>query len=130
MTDGKRNRTIAAAWLSAGMLLVLAACSGVSFDPTGSYSGTVTTSGSAVPVSGTITNTSTANSWGFTLVSPGGPVSGTCTHDPAGSAGNLTCSFNYSGGTVTFNGTLANNTYAGSYTDTGGPGGSFTWTRS
>ena len=122
-----------AAWLIVGVVFVLtvSACSSAGFDPTGNYSGTASQGGSTFPTTASITSTSTANQWAFSITSGGGTDTGTCTHNPAGSAGNLTCTFNYSStGTVVFTGTLSNGTYAGTFTDTNAAGGTFTLTRS
>ena len=119
--------------LAVGVLfvLVVAACSSATFDPTGTYTGTGTESGSTFAISATISSTSTANQWAIAFTTGGSTSTGSCTHNPSGTAGNLTCTFAYSStGTAVFTGTLSNNTYSGSFTDTNVPaGGTFTLTR-
>ena len=115
------------------LVVALTACSGPTFNASGSYSGTGSSGGTPFSLTATITATSTANQWDLSITSPSETDTGTCTHAPNGSAGNLTCTFTYTTGgpgTVVFAGTLTNNTWSGSYTDSNGPGGTFTLTRS
>ncbi|HKI58111.1 MAG TPA: hypothetical protein VKA00_02695 [Trueperaceae bacterium] len=116
--------------LGIASLLVLAACSGPTFDPTGNYTGTGTSGGSSFPITATISSTSSANTWDLSITSSGGTFAGTCAHAPSGAEGNLSCTFDYASGTVVFAGTVTGNTYSGTFTDTGGAGGTFTLTRS
>lgn len=111
-------------------VLGLSACSGGGFNPLGNYTGSFDPTGSIpVPISMDITASSTADQWTLGVTTPGATNSGTCIHDPAGTTGNLICTFTSTGATLTFIGTLTNNTYAGTYTLSTGGGGSFTETR-
>ncbi|HKI58110.1 MAG TPA: hypothetical protein VKA00_02690 [Trueperaceae bacterium] len=130
MHVSKRKPPVRALLLSAGLLLVLAftACSGPIFDPTGSYAGTLTSGGSPVSVTTTITATSTQNTWDFTLVAGTSSYPGTCTHNASGTANNLSCSF-FSGGYV-LKGTLNGDSFTGDWLAGGSPLGTFSLTRS
>ena len=120
------------AWLAAGLLLMLtlAACSGPSFDPVGSYTGTASTGGGG-SVALTATVVSTGGGWSWTMVAGGSnSYTGTCTHDTSVSDTNLTCTF--TDGTITgsFTGNLQGNTWSGTFSDDSPESGTFTLTRS
>ncbi|HKI58109.1 MAG TPA: hypothetical protein VKA00_02685 [Trueperaceae bacterium] len=110
-------------------VLILAACSGPVFDPTGNYTGAISGSGSSVAVTTTIAATATQNTWDFTLSVSGSPspYTGTCTHDPSGPAGNLSCSF--ASGLGVLDGTLNGNAWTGDYLVSGSAAGTFSLTR-
>jgi len=109
-------------------LFALAACSGPVFDAAGNYAGTITAGGSPAPVTTTITATSTQNTWDFTISGSGISYTGSCTHDPGGTAGNLTCSF--ASGLGVLDGTLSGNAWTGDYLVSGSAVGTFSLTRS
>jgi len=117
--------------LGAGLaaLLILVACSGPVLDPTGTYSGNFLLGGSTLPATSVISGTSAANSWDHQLNVTGAPYSGTCTHDPSGTANNLTCTFADSGLSGSMVGTLNGNTYSGNWSDDAAESGTFSMTR-
>ena len=109
-------------------LLVLVACSAPVFDPAGSYTGTITETGSPpAPFSATITDISSAVSWDFLLAGSGLSYPGTCTHDTAVTANHLSCSL--TGSTIVLEGTLSGSTWQGTYEVSGSPIGTFSFTR-
>ncbi|MEJ2668562.1 MAG: hypothetical protein P8Z81_15965 [Deinococcales bacterium] len=83
--------------------------------------------GTSVYTQATITSTSTPNDWTFQLAVPGNSYTGTCTHNTATSAENVTCDFTSYGTPSQLIGDLAGNTWSG--TVSGGISGTFTLTR-
>ena len=123
-----RTISVGLSVLAAVSLFVLAACSGPVFDPAGNYAGTISAGGSSIAITTSITATSATNSWDFTISGSGFSYTGSCTHDPSGTAGNLSCSF--ASGTGVLDGTLNGNAWTGEYLVSGSAVGTFSFTRS
>lgn len=115
------------ALVGAALLLALAGCGTTAFDPTGTYNGGMLITGTSVTAQATITKTSNANDWDFQLAVPGNAYTGSCTHDTATSADNVTCTFTAFGTPSELSGDLKGNTWSG--TVSGGISGTFTLTR-
>lgn len=114
------------------LMVMLAACSGgPTFDPVGSYSGTVYPGGTPASITAGITATSSSGSWDFSAFVPstGASLVGTCTHDTSLGANDLSCNYLDNGtGHGTMVGDLVTNTWSGTISE-GSDTGTFVLTR-